>query len=68
MDSRKTLLISVLILAAGAAVTALVFMTEPTAERSGAVRESAMLVDVTGVERGTFRPRIRAMGTVEPAR
>ncbi|MDX1673745.1 MAG: efflux RND transporter periplasmic adaptor subunit [Longimicrobiales bacterium] len=68
MDRKRTLLISALILAVGAVLTALVFMTEPTAERSGAVRESAMLVDVTGVERGTFRPRIRAMGTVEPAR
>ncbi len=67
MSTKKTLLISLLVLAAGAALTAVIFMTEPTAELSGAVRENAMLVEVTGVERGTFAPTIQAMGTVEPS-
>ncbi len=67
MSTRKTLLICLLILIVGGGTTAVIFMTEPTAERSGAVRETAMLVEVTGVERGTFTPTIQAMGTVEPS-
>ncbi len=67
MSTKKTLLISLLILALGIVTTAFIFMTEPTAERSGAVRESAMLVEVTGVEPGSFIPTIQAMGTVEPS-
>lgn len=69
--SRKTT-ITVLacgaILAAAAGVLALVFLTEPTAQRSGATRETAMLVDVLPVERGTHRPTVTAMGTVVPER
>lgn len=67
MSTKKTLLICLLILVLGGMTTAFIFMTEPVAERSGAVRESAMLVDVTGVEQGTFVPTIQAMGTVEPS-
>ncbi|MEJ2501800.1 MAG: efflux transporter periplasmic adaptor subunit, partial [Gemmatimonadota bacterium] len=65
MSRTRTLLISALNLVGGVAVTALIFSTEPPADRSGAVRESAMLVDVARVERGTFTPVVRAMGTVE---
>ncbi|MFW5815425.1 MAG: efflux RND transporter periplasmic adaptor subunit [Wenzhouxiangella sp.] len=46
----------------------MIFNTEPTAERDGAVRRSASLVDVTRGEFGSFRPVIAAMGTVRPAR
>jgi len=67
MDWKKTLLICSIILIAAAALTTLIFFTEPTATRVGATKETAMLVDVTDVERGTFRPTIVAMGTVEPA-
>ena len=67
MSTKTTLLICGLILLVGGAATVVVFMTEPTAERSGAVRETAMLVDVTGVERGTFTPTIQVTGTVEPS-
>lgn len=67
MSRTKTILISLVVLAAAVVLTALIFLTEPTAERGGAVRETAMLVDVTGVERGTFQPSVRAMGTVEPS-
>lgn len=68
MNWKKTLLISMLILLAGAAVTVLIFSTEPTAERGGATRETAMLVEVTGVEKGDFRPTIVTTGTVQPDR
>ncbi len=64
MDTKKIILICLGILLAGALVTALIFMTEPTAKSEGAVKESAMLVDVVPVEQGTFQPRIAATGTV----
>ena len=67
MNTKTTLLICLLILLVGAGTTAAIFMSEPDAERSGAVRDNAMLVDVIGVTRGTYRPDIQVMGTVEPA-
>lgn len=68
MSRTLTLVLCVAILAVGAGVTVLIFRTEPTAQREGATKQTAMLVDVTSVERGTFRPTIRAMGTVVAAR
>ncbi len=44
-----------------------VFATEPTAKRAAASKLTPMLVEVVAAERGTFRPEIVAMGTVEPA-
>jgi RND family efflux transporter MFP subunit len=63
-----TLLICALLILAGVTALLVIFNTEPDVERESAVRESAMLVEVTGVEAGTFRPVIEAMGTVRPAR
>jgi len=67
MNRKKTLIISTLILLAGIAITSFIFMTEPKAVRSGATKETAMLVEVAKVKRGTFHPTITAMGTVEPS-
>ena len=67
MNWTTTLLVSLGLLVAGGAVTALIFLTEPTAQRTGATRQTAMLVDVQPVERETVRPTIEAMGTVRPA-
>lgn len=67
MSWKKSLLISLGILLAGALVTTLIFSTEPSAKRTGATQQTAMLVDVITAERGTFSPTIQAMGTVEPA-
>ncbi len=67
MSWKKTLLISLGILGAGALLITLIFSTEPTAKRAGATQQTAMLVDVTTAERGTYHPTIQAMGTVEPA-
>lgn len=67
MNRRKTFLISMLILLLGVTVTTLIFLTEPRAVRGGATKETAMLVGVIKVERGTFRPIISAVGTVEPS-
>ncbi|WP_234572389.1 efflux RND transporter periplasmic adaptor subunit [Rhodohalobacter sp. 614A] len=67
MDWKKTLFICLGILIAGAAITLLIFSTEPEATRSGAMKETAMLVDVVETERDTFTPTISAMGTVQPS-
>src|SRR5699024_2119536 len=67
MNRKKTLLICSIILLAGAAVILLIFSTEPEASRAGATKQTAMLVDVTRVEQGTFHPTIKAMGTVQPS-
>ncbi|MDZ7790876.1 MAG: efflux RND transporter periplasmic adaptor subunit [Xanthomonadales bacterium] len=64
----KTIVICAVLVIAGAALLLLIFNTEPTARRDGAVRQSASLVDVTQAEAGSFRPTIVAMGTVRPAR
>jgi RND family efflux transporter MFP subunit len=60
----KTLLICSAILLLAATVVGAIFLTEPTAQRSSASKQTAMLVEVTQAERGTFRPTIVAMGSV----
>ena len=65
---RATLAICAALVLAGVATLVLIFNTEPDVQRESAVRETAMLVEVTGVEAGTFRPVIEAMGTVRAAR
>jgi len=67
MNWKKTLLISIIILLVGAGVTVLIFKTEPEAQRAGATKKTAMLVDVTPVERGTYRPTIVTTGSVQAA-
>jgi RND family efflux transporter MFP subunit len=67
MNWKTTLLICLGILLVGGVATALIFSTEPTAQRTGATRETAMLVDVTPVQRDTVEPTIEAMGTVQPS-
>ncbi len=67
LGPRKTLLICIVLLLAGAVALLLIFNTEPVEQRESAVRESAMLVEVTAAEAGDFRPQIHAVGTVVPA-
>lgn len=67
MSTKKTLLISFGILVAGAAIILLIFNTEPEAQRSGATKQTAMLVNTVQVERSNFTPKISAMGTVVPS-
>ncbi|MFP4598903.1 MAG: efflux RND transporter periplasmic adaptor subunit [Persicimonas sp.] len=62
-----SLLISAVIVAVAGGLAALTFTTEPTAEKGGATKKTAMLVEVVDVERGDWRPRIVATGTVEPS-
>lgn len=66
MSNRKILWICLVILLGSIVITTLIFSTEPEAEREGASIETAMLVDVLSVEKGTFAPVIVATGTVQP--
>lgn len=66
ISKRKTIIISLLILIAGIVVIFLIFITEPTAKRQGATKETAMLVEVVEVEQGDFPPLISVTGTVIP--
>lgn len=68
MNKKKTWIISLAILLSGGVITTLIFTSEPTAKREGATRETAMLVEVVEVSRGSWTPVIVATGTVEPAR
>lgn len=65
---KATLTICALLALAAAGALWLIFNTEPEVQRETAVRETAMLVDVTNAESGAFHPVIEAMGTVRPAR
>lgn len=62
-----TLTVCLVVAAIGAGILYFIFNTEPTARRSEGAKTTAMLVDVTSADTGTFRPGIEVMGTVEPA-
>lgn len=64
----RTTFACICILVLGGGIVAYIFSTEPTARRVGATKETAMLVDVTTAESGTFRPTIVAMGALRPAK
>ena len=64
MNWTKTLFICIAILLLAAVAVGAIFLTEPTAQRTSASKQTAMLVEVAPVERGTFRPTIVAMGSV----
>lgn len=66
MSSKKILWICLAILGGGIVITVLIFSTEPEAKREGASIETAMLVDVMPVQKGTFEPIIVATGIVQP--
>ncbi len=64
----RTLVICAVIALAAMGIIYLIHATEPTAQKSGATRKSAALVEVIYPKRGDYRPDIKALGTVEPAR
>jgi len=63
---KTTVLICIVILLLAVGVISAIHLTEPKAQRSSASKRTAMLVDVTRAEFGTFQPGIMAMGTVRP--
>lgn len=66
MSTRKILMICAGILLIAAAVTFIIFITEPSVSPEGATRETAMLVDVEQVQKGNYQPVIVATGNVQP--
>ena len=68
MSKSKTLIISGVIIAISAIVTLIIFSTEPQAQREGATKKTAMLVDVVEVRKGNYEPTVIATGTVQAAR
>ncbi|MHA7943816.1 efflux RND transporter periplasmic adaptor subunit [Formosa sp. 3Alg 14/1] len=65
MNTKKILWICLAILGLGILITVLIFSTEPEAKQEGASIETAILVDVVPVKKGTFEPTIVATGTVQ---
>jgi RND family efflux transporter MFP subunit len=63
---KTTIVICTIILLVAASVFTAINLTEPKAQRTSASKRTAMLVEVTHGERGTFQPEILAMGTVRP--
>jgi len=68
LNWKKTVIVCTTILLVAAAAITVIFSTEPAAERSSARKQTAMLVEVSALEAGAFRPTITAMGTVRPER
>ena len=66
MNWKTTILICTVILLLAASAMTAIRLTEPEAQRTSASKRTAMLVDVTRGERGTFQPEILVMGTVRP--
>lgn len=65
---RNTLIICFIILVVATAILLIIFNTEPTAEKAGATKETPMLVNVSQVSKGEYRPEIIATGTVQPSK
>lgn len=63
-----TVLVCAVLLGAAGTASWLIFESEPVAQREGATRKSAALVETVHAERGTYRPRLHVLGQVEPAR
>ncbi len=68
MTGRKTLYLSLVIIAVALLVMLAIFKTEPKARRGGAVKKTAMLVDVVKPDAGSFNPVLSAIGIVKPSR
>lgn len=68
MSKKKTVILSIVILLVSAAITFVLFVTEPKAQREGTTKKTAMLVDVVSVDRGDFTPSVVATGNVQAAK
>lgn len=66
MSTKKILIICGVILLIAVVITAVIFLSEPTAQSEGATKQMAMLVKVEPAEKGDFKPIIVATGTVQP--
>ena len=68
MTRLGQIVVCVLFIAAAYGAIRWIHESEPVAQRVGAVKETAMLVEVVPAERGDFVPEIVVVGTVEPER
>ena len=68
MSKKRTFIISAGILLLSGAITFILFITEPEAEREGASKKTAMLVEVTEATSGNFSPTVVATGSVQAAK
>jgi RND family efflux transporter MFP subunit len=68
MSNKKSIIIILSLVIGAAAITLLVFSTQPEAEMETATKKTAMLVDVTTVKKGSYRPSVKATGNVQPAK
>ena len=66
MNWKTTIVICCIILLLAASAITVIHLTEPKAQRTSASKRTAMLVEVTHGEPGTFQPEILVMGTVRP--
>ena len=66
MNWKTTAVICTVILLLAVLVMTAIHLTEPKAQRTSASKRTAMLVEITHGERGTFEPEIVVMGTVRP--
>lgn len=64
LNWKKTFITCVAILMLAAVIMAVIRMTEPAAQRSSASKRTAMLVELTRGEKGSFQPEIKVPGTV----
>ena len=62
-----TIITILFILGVAGALTMWIYSSEPQAQREGATKQTAMLVEVERVKRGNYTPRITGLGMVEPA-
>ncbi|WP_163379577.1 efflux RND transporter periplasmic adaptor subunit [Cyclobacterium sp. SYSU L10401] len=67
MTKKKTIWISLGLLAICSLIVMIFIWTAPEAEMEGASKTTAMLVDVVEAERGDFTPSVVATGIVQPA-
>ncbi|NHE58813.1 efflux RND transporter periplasmic adaptor subunit [Cyclobacterium plantarum] len=67
MTKKKTVWISLALVAGSILVALIFFWTAPEAEMEGASKTTAMLVDVVQAEKGDFSPTVVATGIVQPA-
>lgn len=65
MGWPSTIFTIMVILGLAAGLIAWIYSSEPEAQREGATKQTAMLVDIQTVRRGNFVPRITGLGTVE---
>ncbi|WP_269540633.1 efflux RND transporter periplasmic adaptor subunit [Cerasicoccus fimbriatus] len=64
LNWKLTVFVCVIIALVAVGLTVLIKSTEPSAQREGASKKTAMLVEVLEVEQGNFRPQIVVMGLV----